>query len=126
MKFITIIAAAILAATMLSGCASIVEGTTQPITIVTDPPLARCAGIREGKTLFSTGAGGGTVLVSKSRHGIDLTCTASGYLPAHQLVDSSVSAMGAAGMAIDFGLTDYATGALNKYPDQVQVTLQHQ
>lgn len=126
MKKITVIAAAALAAIALSGCASIVEGTTQNIAITAEPPTASCAGYREGAVLFTTGQGGGTVLVSKSRHAIDLRCQAPGYVPAHQLVDSSVSTMGAVGVGVDFGLTDYATGALNKYPDRVLVTLQPQ
>ncbi len=121
------IAAAILlllAGTLLSGCASVIDGTSQVITVATDPPAATCSAFRQGAPLFQTSAGHSRAIVSKSRHAIDLTCTAPGFEDTSVAVNSSISAMGVASMAtFDFGITDYATGALNKYPDSVTVTL---
>lgn len=116
-------AASLMLLSCLGGCASITEGTTQQIAVVTSPPGAQCVGYREGQPVLMAVGGGAPANVDKSRHAIDLTCSSPGYDPAHLTVDSSVSTMGAIGVGIDFGLTDYATGALNKYPDSVTVTL---
>jgi hypothetical protein len=107
----------------LGGCATITEGTSQQIAVVTSAPSASCKGIREGKALFTMPAGDLRATVDKSRHAILLTCMAPGFQTAQLTVESSVSTMGAVGVGMDFGLTDYATGALNKYPDTVTVIL---
>ncbi len=95
--------------------------TTQRLTIATDPPAATCQGERRGAVLFSASR---SAIVSKSRNPIRITCSAPGFEDATMSVDSSVSAMGIAGaLTVDFGITDYATGALNKYPETVAITL---
>jgi hypothetical protein len=106
----------------LSGCASIVEGTTQQIMIETDPRGAQCVGTRQGERLFDVPEGQ-PVMVSKSRHAIVVECSAPGMTPRRVLVDSQITSMGAASIALDGGLTDYATGALNAYPSAVFVRL---
>ena len=108
-------------AAALSGCASIVEGTTQSLAIATSPPGADCVGTRQGERLFAVRSGD-QVIVSKSRHPIVIRCT-SGQLAGDTVVESRVTTMGAAGVALDFGLTDYATGALNAYPAAVTIPL---
>lgn len=117
----TAIPSALFAILALSGCASIVEGTSQQLTIETDPRGAQCVGTRQGERLFTVQEGQ-PVTISKSRHGIAVECTAPGMV-AHVLVDSHVTTMGAVGVTIDGGLTDYATGALNAYPSAVFVRL---
>lgn len=108
----------------LGGCATIVEGTDQTITVATDPPNSFCFGSRAGKLIFDTHPGGNKVTVSKSRLPIELICSAAGFDTGTVAVDSSASPWGVAGaLTIDFGITDYATGALNKYPETVLVTL---
>lgn len=115
---IAIIAALALA---LSGCATFVEGTSQTIDVQTAPPGATCRAQREGAALFTITTPA-AVTVSKSRHGFALECETADQVGA-VFVDSHVTTMGAAGVALDFGLTDYATGALNAYPPSVLVEL---
>ena len=43
--------AAAIAAVCLSGCASIISGTSQEIKVVTNPPGANCELIREGAVI---------------------------------------------------------------------------
>lgn len=112
---------AIFATLALSGCASIVEGTDQNIAVQASAPGAQCRAQRQGEPLFALTAPA-SVTVSKSRHGFALECETGDQVGA-VFVDSHVTAMGAAGVALDFGLTDYATGALNAYPASVIVLL---
>lgn len=116
--------ALLLASTLLTGCASVIDGTSQVITIKTDALAASCTGTRQGEYLFRVSGDSDRAIVSKSRHAIDLACSAPGYDDAQQEIRSSISALGIASMvAFDFGLTDYATGALNKYPSAITITL---
>lgn len=121
---LSIIAAAALAAISLSGCATLIEGTDQQIVVRPDQASTSCAGTRQDRPIFITFPGHDVVTVSKSRNAIDLTCNAPGFSTGHQTIESSVTAWGVTSMAaVDFGITDYATGALNKYPDAVDVKL---
>lgn len=114
---------ALLILSCLGGCASLTEGTDQEIAVVSNATGASCAGTREGRPLFTMPAGYLRATVDKSRHAIRLTCSAPGFETTSLTVESHVSTMGAVGVGIDLGLTDYATGALNKYPDSVTVIL---
>ena len=114
----------------LSGCASIFEGTSQEITIVTNPPGATCALEREGlpiQTLVSTP---GTVLVRKSKYDITVKCNKPGFEEAQFLNNSGTSAYIAGNIAADVILTaglssivDSASGADNKYDPIVNISL---
>lgn len=72
-----------------------------------------------------------TVTVKKTKEDIALTCTMEGYHEANAINSSGWEAgSGAAGIALDVILTlgissaiDSATGADNKYQDQVNITL---
>jgi hypothetical protein len=109
----------------LGGCASIVEGVDQKIKIAVSPPEATCTAVRKGETIGQTGNGNDVLDVSKSRFALDLTCASDGYVAKTTTVESEPSAWGIVGaIVIDYGVIDYATGALNKYPDEVQVMLE--
>lgn len=113
---------ALILALILSGCATMTEGTDQDMLVQTIPAGGQCTATREGKPLFQARDGQG-VRIGKSRHAITFHCEL-GQLAGDQVVESHVTTMGAAGVALDFGLTDYATGALNAYPSVVTVRLQ--
>lgn len=109
----------------LSGCATIVEGTSKTIMISTNPPSASCVVTRKGEELARTTPGNQHISISKSRNALNISCTAPGYQDGSIIVDSSVTAAAVASIAfIDLGVVDYATGALNDYPETVAVTLQ--
>lgn len=118
---------AVAAALMLStatGCASIVEGTNQTILVNMQPESSQCVATRQGSQVGVVSASARQLPVSKSRHDLWLRCTADGYEPSEIKVESSASGWGVAGgVAFDLGITDYMTGALNKYPESVTVAL---
>jgi hypothetical protein len=109
---------------LLEGCATVFEGTDQTVQINASPKSTICVAKREGVSIGSTSASNNTIQISKSRHDIFLTCSAPGYQEATTKMVPSASVGGVASVFFfDFGLTDYATGALNKYSKSVTVNL---
>jgi hypothetical protein len=108
----------------LASCATVVEGTNQSISVNMTPETATCIATRQGAQIGQVSATSRTLSVSKSRYDIILRCSAQGHETAEVKIESGASGWGVAGaFTIDFGLTDWATGALNKYPDSVNVAL---
>jgi hypothetical protein len=121
---ISIIAAAGLILSTVAGCASIVEGTNQTIMVNMVPETSQCVATRQGSQVGVVSNSAKYLPVSKSRHDLWLRCTADGYEASDIKVESSASGWGVAGgIAFDLGITDYMTGALNKYPETVTVAL---
>lgn len=122
------LAVAMSAVTLLSACASIMEGSTQNIKVSTNPPGARCI-IKNGeKTLATIEQTPDFVDVKKLRSDATITCEKPGYAPTQKTLVSHVSRMTAGNLV--FGLVslpgigvDAATGAINKYDDRVELTL---
>lgn len=111
-------------ALLLGGCASIVEGTNQSITVALTPDTATCVATRQGGQIGVVSGSNRTMSISKSRYDIQLRCSAPDHETAEVKVESGASGWGVAGaVTLDFGLIDWATGALNKYPDTVTVAL---
>ncbi len=65
---------AVLGAWSLSACASIIDGSSQQISIESTPPGAQCALLREGAPIGSTTTPGG-MTVKKTKHPIQVKCT---------------------------------------------------
>ena len=116
----------VVAITGLSGCASIVKGTTQKITIKTNPPGATCRVEQNNNTIATISPTPDIINVPKSKHDLTLTCNKPSYRTAVHVIPSDVEAMtmgnillgGVIGLAIDAG-----TGAMNKYDANVTITL---
>ena len=108
-----------------SGCASIIEGTSQTLTINTNPQSADCTLWREGLAIGQVRTPGG-VVVEKTKHDIELKCTKQGYQEATATLPSEIE--GATfgniilGGFIGWGI-DSASGADNHYPDATTITL---
>lgn len=122
------VAATMLAA--LSGCATVFEGTSQEITVNTNPPGATCAFQREGKEVGRIVSTPGTANIRKSKYDITIVCEKPGYEKATYLNHSGTTATIAANVAADLILTvglssivDSSTGADNKYDSAVNLTL---
>ncbi|WP_343711931.1 hypothetical protein [Inquilinus sp.] len=119
--------AAAIAALGLSGCASITEGTSQEIRVDVTPAVASCSGARKGSPTGTYDPVSHIYKVDKSRNDILFTCKAPGYRDKTVTLVSSASGWGVAGaLTLDFGLIDYATGALNKYEPTLTMTLEPQ
>lgn len=120
-KFVSI--AAVL---LLAGCASIVEGTSQTLTINTSPDGADCQLVREGRVIGRINPTPGSVVVEKTKHDINVECTKKGYQKISFINESgsegatwgNVILGGGVGWAIDS-----ASGADNKYQEIMNITL---
>lgn len=122
MKYATFAA---IAAITLAGCASITDGTSQTIIFKLDPEAARCVASRDGSELGSVGGKINTLTVGKGAKDILITCTADGYMQKTQRLISSTQAAGVIGGAfLDLGIVDMMTGAMWKYPSEVNVIME--
>ena len=116
----------ILAALSLTSCASIVEGTSQTLTVNTSPEGANCLFLREGRTIGEISKTPGSVVVQKTKHDITVECTKSGYQKVSFINESgsegatwgNVILGGGVGWAIDS-----ASGADNEYTEVMNITL---
>ena len=124
MKLGAVAAVAVLGVVM-SGCASIIKGTSQSI-VITTPPVsgANCVLTRNG--LRWSVQTPGTVRVSKSRDDILIQCSAPGYRPADSAIpsDFQVWTLGNVILGGLIGITvDAADGAMNEYPRQFSLPM---
>ncbi len=74
-----------LAAVLLSGCATLVNGTSQTVAVNSTPQGASCSVDRSGSTLSSIAATPSIVPVSKSVNSLIVTCSKPGYKTAHDV-----------------------------------------
>lgn len=122
--FLTIFAGA----TFLTGCASITQGTSQTLIFNIEPKEARCVVTRDGDgQLGVVSQSQNTLQVSKDKDDIVVNCRAEGYKPFALKIASSATGAGVAGAVfIDLGIVDLMTGAMWKYPEQHNISLEKQ
>lgn len=109
---------------LLSGCASITQGTTQLISFSIDPQDAKCSVVNKDNATLGTVNGKANVLqVSKGSGDLVVNCSAEGYEQKTTRIVSSSQTAGVLGVAIDLGITDMLTGAMWKYPDHVSIVM---
>jgi PEGA domain len=113
-----------------TGCVSVFEGTSQDISVNTNPAGATCSLEREGKSIGSVVNTPGTATVRKTKNDITVKCDKPGYETATYINHSGVSSAIAANVAVDLLLTagissivDSANGADNKYEPVVNLSL---
>lgn len=110
----------------LSGCATILDGSSQQISVATNPSGADCGLYRQNERIATIQNTPGSALVQKSKYNVWIACVKSGYLPASYLNHSgttdasfgNILAGGLIGVAVDS-----ATGSDNKYESKVNVSL---
>lgn len=114
----------------LSACASITEGTSQDISVVTNPAGASCVFERQGMNIGTIASTPATLNIPKRKYDVTIKCNKPGYQEASYLNHSGVTAVIAANVATDLLLTaglssiiDSSTGADNKYDSAVNITL---
>ncbi len=110
----------------LPGCATMMEGTGQSVSVATTPPGASCEMGRAGTKLGTINPTPGSLRIDKSKNDIELTCTKDGYQQAK--VTSSPNFTWATFGNLIFGgipgaVVDAATGANYKYPSEIKVEL---
>ncbi len=111
--------AALALVALLPACATVVEGTSDTVTLSTTPAGATCTVDRDGERVAAVAATPGSVRISKSRHDLNVTCAKECYQPATAAASSrftgstfgNVLAGGVVGVVVDA-----ASGANNRYP----------
>ncbi len=112
-------------ALLLVACATITKGTTQLVAVDTPgAPGATCTiEAPGGPQLVTTPA---SVTLTKGSASLPIRCTKQCYLSGSSVIPSGTEAMAAGnvvfGALIGLGV-DAATGAMNKYADQVTVAM---
>lgn len=116
----------ILMLAVLSGCASVLSGTSQTITVNSEPQGAECKLIREGNVIQTVPATPTQVSVEKSKHDITVECTKPGYGVGKGVINSGSSMTTAGNILLGGGIgwaIDSARGADNLYDESVTVGL---
>lgn len=112
---------------LLSGaCSTIVEGTDQPVTVITDPPGAACTVERAGVAIAVIDPTPGAITVDKSRDTLAVTCEKVDHQTSAAVLSPDFQEMtfgnilfgGVIGVAIDA-----SSGAMNKYPDSITILM---
>ena len=110
----------------LSGCSSIIEGTTQEVFINTNPAGAACDFLREGQRIGRVDPTPGAETVKKTKHDITIECVLAGYQKATYHNKSDVAGATFGNIVLGGGVgwaIDSAAGADNKYTSPVNITL---
>ena len=117
---------AIICMMALPGCASVIDGTSQEITINTNPSDAECTLNRKGISIGMIDPTPGSVTIKKTRDDITVVCNKDGYQEATYFNRSGSEGATwgniVAGGLIGWGI-DAASGADNHYDSPVNITL---
>lgn len=125
MKRLAVIASA-MAVFGLSGCASVVDGSHQVLSIVTPKVKGASCTATNNKGTYYVSSTPGTVTVHRSYDPLHVDCSKDGYQDGVAVVKSSTKGMAfgniLAGGIIGAGV-DMATGAAYDYPQQVVIPM---
>ncbi|MAC67549.1 MAG: hypothetical protein CMK54_06050 [Proteobacteria bacterium] len=89
----------ILAIFFLTGCATVFEGTSQPISVTLTPESTICRVYRENRELGALTAANPVLYTQRSPKELVLVCHAQGFQPRMLRLVSSPSGLGAIGVA---------------------------
>src|SRR5215472_16796567 len=78
---------------VLPGCATLSHGTTQQISIATDPPGASCTLTRRGLSIARVAPTPGIALVERGESDLLATCSKLGYETGRRSLPSDLSVM---------------------------------
>jgi uncharacterized protein YceK len=111
---------------LLSGCATVTQGTSQPLTINTDPTGASCTIKKDDQTLGVVNPTPGTVQVEKGWGALTVACQKEDHVDEEARHDSEVQGWTFGniiiGGVIGF-VIDAASGAMRKYPSFITIVL---
>lgn len=71
--------AVLLASATLTGCATIVTGSSQTLTVTTTPPGASCVIDRAGDRVGAIATTPGSITIGKSKNDLSVTCSKEGF-----------------------------------------------
>lgn len=110
----------------VGGCSSVIEGTSQEITVNTNPAGANCALIREGAVIARVNPTPAAATIKKTKHDITVECELAGYQKTTFFNKSDVAGATAGNIILGGGIgwaIDSASGADNKYLSPVNITM---
>lgn len=119
----------VVAACLSTGCASIVSGQNQSLSVIaknngTDVTGAKCTLANDKGTWYATTPG--SVTVRRSFNDLSVNCTADGTEPGVAMVKSSTKGMAFGNILLGGFIgagVDMSTGAAYDYPDVINVEL---
>lgn len=126
MKNILLIAC-ILISSMLTGCASIVSGHHQSVSVTTDPVKGANCVLENNKGTWYVPSTPGSVTINRSYENLNVDCKKKGYPKAHKSVASSTKAIAFGNVIFGGpvgGAVDVATGAAYDYPQEIRVPIE--
>jgi hypothetical protein len=116
---------AVTSISLISGCASITQGTSQTLSFKLEPIGAKCVLTRTGDgELGSISSSSNTILVHKDKDDILAQCNALGYAQKTTRITSGATTAGVTGVLLDFGITDMITGAMYAYPTDISIVME--
>ena len=110
----------------VSGCSSIIDGTSQEIFVNTNPSGADCSLYREGIVIARINPTPAAATIKKTKHDMTIVCNMNGYHEATYFNNSGVAGATFGNIILGGGIgwaIDSAAGADNKYTSPVNITL---
>jgi hypothetical protein len=114
----------------LASCASVMSGTDQALTVITEPAGAACELTRDGAKLGYVNPTPASITIQKGWDDIIVTCRKEGYEDTAATVASTHDAWSSAGNVLVWGIffpvamaVDAGSGAMNEYPPTVVIRL---
>jgi hypothetical protein len=111
----------------LTGCASIVSGTNQPVSIHTGSVTGATCSLENNKGKWYIPSTPGTVVVNRDYNDLRINCEKKGYKPTYKQVASKTKGM-AFGNVVFGGVigagVDVVDGAAYDYPTDIYVPMQ--
>lgn len=111
---------------LLSGCASILSGRSQTLTVESNPPGAKCELLREGRVIGTVEQTPGAIKIEKTKHDIDVICKKQGFVDSKVFAESGNEGATLGNILLGGGIgwaVDSAVGADNKYPEKIIVNM---
>lgn len=122
-----LIIACVLVSGILTGCASIVSGHQQSVSVTTGPVKGAACSLENNKGKWYVASTPGSVVINRSYHDLNVECQKKGFAKANKTVPSSTKAM-AFGNILFGGVVgtgvDVATGAAYNYPQEIQIPIE--
>ena len=108
------------------GCATVTKGTSQTVTVTTDPPGARCTLTREGAILAAIQPTPGSMSIEKSGKDVSVSCELAEYKDTTGVFEAKFAGA-TAGNIILGGVIgaaiDASSGAMHEYEPTLTLTM---
>lgn len=114
------------ATALAAGCATLTSGSTQTVTILSDPAGAACVLHRDGAVIGAVNPTPGSIAVTKGHGEITVRCSRGGFIDAERRLTADFQAATLGNILLGglIGIVvDAASGASGRYEAQLQVLM---